>query len=331
MEDHPRRRQEDRRRAVEAVTPPPGTASPAAAAPTSPPSTRSASRRSGRKEELVAEAETLADSTEWAATANRLKELMAEWKAAPRAAKEVEQKLWERFRAAQDAFFTRRSEVFSARDAEQQGNLERKQALLAEAEALDVDADPQGRAGQAARDPGASGTTPAGCPGRRPPGWTAGCARSTTRSATAMDVGLAAHHAGGQPAARPDARAGGRGRGAAGPGPGRRRRQAHPGGRGGAGVQAAVPRSSPSRPASADRPRQAGRSPSRTLAASVAVLGADRGRREQSGRARQPRRGGPAHRWWAARAAPRAYAVPGRPRTRRRPGCAGAPAARRRR
>lgn len=95
------------------------------------------------KNELVAEAERLAESTEWAATANRLKELMTEWKAAPRASKEAEQKLWERFRAAQDAFFTRRSEVFSARDAEQRGNLERKQALLVELEALDVDTDPR--------------------------------------------------------------------------------------------------------------------------------------------------------------------------------------------
>jgi len=96
------------------------------------------------KEELVTEAESLADSTDWAPTANRLRELMTQWKAAPRASKEAENRLWERFRAAQDSFFTRRSEVFSARDAEQRGNLERKQALLAEAEAIDVDADPQG-------------------------------------------------------------------------------------------------------------------------------------------------------------------------------------------
>ncbi|RAO42042.1 uncharacterized protein GAR06_05396 [Micromonospora saelicesensis] len=96
------------------------------------------------KEELVAEAEKLADSTDWAATANHLKDLMTQWKAAPRASKEAEQKLWERFRGAQDAFFSRRSEVFSARDNEQRGNLERKQALLAEAEALDIDADPKG-------------------------------------------------------------------------------------------------------------------------------------------------------------------------------------------
>src|SRR3954469_25023284 len=97
----------------------------------------------GRKEELVAEAEALAESTDWNATANRLKELMGEWKAAPRASKEAEQKLWERFRGAQDAFFKRRSEVFSARDAEFKGNLDRKLELLAAAEALDVEADPR--------------------------------------------------------------------------------------------------------------------------------------------------------------------------------------------
>jgi hypothetical protein len=72
---------------------------------------------------------------------------MGEWKTAPRASKEAEQKLWERFRGAQDTFFSRRSEVFSARDAELKGNLERKQELLAQAEALDIDADP--RAAQA--------------------------------------------------------------------------------------------------------------------------------------------------------------------------------------
>lgn len=95
------------------------------------------------KDDLVAEAEKLADSTEWNATAARLKELMNEWKAAPRASKEAEQKLWERFRAAQDAFFTRRSEVFSARDAEQKDALTKRQALLSQAEALDVESDPK--------------------------------------------------------------------------------------------------------------------------------------------------------------------------------------------
>ncbi|HEY8473578.1 MAG TPA: DUF349 domain-containing protein [Natronosporangium sp.] len=99
------------------------------------------------KEELVAQAEALADSTDWTETANQLKDLMAQWKAAPRASKEAEQRLWTRFRAAQDAYFTRRSEYFAARDAEQKEHLQRRQELVAQAEALDIDADP--RAAQA--------------------------------------------------------------------------------------------------------------------------------------------------------------------------------------
>lgn len=90
------------------------------------------------KDELVAEAETLSESTDWASTAARLKELMTAWKAAPRASKEAEEKLWERFRAAQDAFFTRRSEVFTARDAEQKEALAKRHELLARAEAIDL-------------------------------------------------------------------------------------------------------------------------------------------------------------------------------------------------
>ncbi len=107
--------------------------------------TLDASRKQAQaqKEALVAAAEELSGSTEWSATAARLKELMAEWKAAPRAAKEVEQRLWDRFRAAQDAFFARRSEVFSARDGEQKAALEKRHELLAQAEALDIDADPK--------------------------------------------------------------------------------------------------------------------------------------------------------------------------------------------
>ncbi len=124
----------------------------------------------GRKDELVAEAESLKESTDWAATAGRLKELMAEWKAAPRAAKDVEQKLWERFRAAQDAFFAHRSEVFSARDAEQKLSLDKRHALLAEAEALDVEADPQAAQAAAPRDPGpVARLGPGAARGRRQP------------------------------------------------------------------------------------------------------------------------------------------------------------------
>ena len=96
-----------------------------------------------RKEELVAEAEQLTESTDWGPTATRMKQLMTEWKSVGRASRETEQKLWDRFRAAQDAFFSHRSEVFSARDAEEKSHLEIKQKLLAEAEALDIERDPK--------------------------------------------------------------------------------------------------------------------------------------------------------------------------------------------
>lgn len=88
------------------------------------------------KEEILAEAETLADSTDWGATARRFRELMARWKAAGPAPKPADDALWRRFRAAQDTFFTARSSDLSKRDTEQQSNLEAKQALLAEAETL---------------------------------------------------------------------------------------------------------------------------------------------------------------------------------------------------
>lgn len=96
-----------------------------------------------RKEALVTEAEEIANSTDWGPAAARMKQLMAEWKSSGRASRETEQRLWDRFRAAQDGFFARRSEVFSQRDAEQHQALETKRALLVEAEALDVDANPQ--------------------------------------------------------------------------------------------------------------------------------------------------------------------------------------------
>jgi Domain of Unknown Function (DUF349) len=102
---------------------------------------RQRGRAKERKEELIREAEALRESSEWAETARRYRDLMAQWKAAGRAPAADEDELWRRFRAAQDAFFSRRDEAFASRDATQRANLERKQALLARAEALDPAAD----------------------------------------------------------------------------------------------------------------------------------------------------------------------------------------------
>ncbi|MEU5437029.1 DUF349 domain-containing protein [Streptomyces sp. NPDC020719] len=88
------------------------------------------------KEKLVVEAEALSSSTDWATTAARYRELMADWKAAGRAQREAEDELWNRFRGAQDVFFAARGEVFAERDAEQSENLKLKEELAVEAEKL---------------------------------------------------------------------------------------------------------------------------------------------------------------------------------------------------
>ena len=88
------------------------------------------------KEAIVAEAQALAGSTDWGATAAAYRDLMTRWKATGRAAKRDDDALWARFRAAQDAFFAARSASANQVDAEFAANLTAKEALLAEADAL---------------------------------------------------------------------------------------------------------------------------------------------------------------------------------------------------
>jgi hypothetical protein len=88
------------------------------------------------KEKLVKEAEALSSSTEWGPTAGAYRELMRRWKEAGPAPKGVDDQLWQRFRTAQDAFFTARDSVNAATDAEYAENARRKEQLLVEAEAL---------------------------------------------------------------------------------------------------------------------------------------------------------------------------------------------------
>ena len=95
-----------------------------------------------KKEQLIKRAEELSNSTDWKETTAAMRDLMTEWKAAGRAGRDVEDALWARFRAAQDAFFNRRSETFAERDAEQLENQRKKEAIIARAAALDV-ADPK--------------------------------------------------------------------------------------------------------------------------------------------------------------------------------------------
>ena len=88
------------------------------------------------KEELVTEAEALAASTDWGPTAGAFKRLMDRWRRAGRAGRADDDALWERFRAAQDAFFTAKDAESAKEDEALRGNLEVKEALLTEAQAL---------------------------------------------------------------------------------------------------------------------------------------------------------------------------------------------------
>jgi hypothetical protein len=93
-----------------------------------------------RKEKLVKEAEKLSASTDWKGTADRFKQLMADWKAAGRAPREVDDSLWAAFKAAQDVFFQARSATFAEKDEELRANQKVKEELLAEAETLEAPA-----------------------------------------------------------------------------------------------------------------------------------------------------------------------------------------------
>ena len=88
------------------------------------------------KEKLIAEAEALASSTDWGPTTTKYRDLMARWKAAGSAPRNVEDALWKRFRGAQDVFFSAREAANAAEDEEFRANAVVKEQLLAEAEKL---------------------------------------------------------------------------------------------------------------------------------------------------------------------------------------------------
>lgn len=88
------------------------------------------------KEKLIGEAEALSASTDWGATSRAYRDLMTRWKAVGPASKSDDDALWQRFRAAQDAFFTARDAANADLDREYAGNAEVKRQLLGEAERL---------------------------------------------------------------------------------------------------------------------------------------------------------------------------------------------------
>jgi hypothetical protein len=88
------------------------------------------------KESLCERAEALAESTDWLKTADELKSLQEEWKKIGPTPRAQAHAVWQRFRKPCDRFFKRWHEHRDQRQQEWAKNLERKEALCAQAEGL---------------------------------------------------------------------------------------------------------------------------------------------------------------------------------------------------
>ena len=91
-----------------------------------------------RKTQLCIEAEALMESTDWKNATEQIKKLQEEWKTIGPVPKRHTDKIWKRFRAACDTFFTRKNEHFSGRRTEEEANLAAKKALLEEIKAFEI-------------------------------------------------------------------------------------------------------------------------------------------------------------------------------------------------
>lgn len=88
------------------------------------------------KAALIAEAEALADSTDWGKSAARFQEMQKAWEDTGPVPGDAARNLAQRFRAACNTFFTRRRDALSSKKEEWNENLARKEALCERAEQL---------------------------------------------------------------------------------------------------------------------------------------------------------------------------------------------------
>jgi hypothetical protein len=89
------------------------------------------------KERIVAEAERLAvEATHWKASGERMRQLLEEWKAAPRGDRAAEATLWKRLSAARNGFAKRRKAYFATLEEERETIRARKEELVSRAEEL---------------------------------------------------------------------------------------------------------------------------------------------------------------------------------------------------
>ncbi len=88
------------------------------------------------KERIVAEAERLAEGTDWRNGANRLRELLDEWKALPRLDRASDDALWRRFSGARTTYTRHRKAHFAEQQEKRAGARVVKERLVVRAEEL---------------------------------------------------------------------------------------------------------------------------------------------------------------------------------------------------
>jgi hypothetical protein len=89
-----------------------------------------------QKERIVAAAEKIAEGNDWRHGANKLRELLDEWKALPRIDRASDDSLWKRFSGARTAYTRRRKSHFAEQDEKRASAQVVKERLAKEAEAL---------------------------------------------------------------------------------------------------------------------------------------------------------------------------------------------------
>jgi hypothetical protein len=94
-----------------------------------------------RKEAIAAEAEKLAEGNDWRNGANRLRELLDEWKGLPRIDKGTDDALWRRFSTARTTYTRRRKTHFAELSEKRDSARVVKERLVKEAEALSSSTD----------------------------------------------------------------------------------------------------------------------------------------------------------------------------------------------
>ncbi len=82
------------------------------------------------KEELCQIAESLKDSEEFMKTSDKFKEIQEKWKKIGPVPDEQNQAIWNRFRAAFDAFFERRNVFFDERKKQESGAVQAREAII---------------------------------------------------------------------------------------------------------------------------------------------------------------------------------------------------------